>query len=58
VTEPQPKYRCPGCGGECTIDQMGADYFICSEEGDEAWCNYICPHCETWQDLDDYEKLP
>jgi hypothetical protein len=52
-----PQYKCPNCGGHCTVDQMGADYCIVSEEGDEAWCNYICPHCETWQDLADYEKL-
>jgi hypothetical protein len=37
---------------------MEADYFIVSENGDEAWYNTICPECDMWYELDDYERLP
>jgi hypothetical protein len=54
----EPKYKCPSCSCECTVDEMHADYAIMNEDGDEAWCNYVCPQCGMWYDLEDYEKLP
>jgi rubredoxin len=42
------KYMCPSCGWIGTEDEMDADY--CDDgDGGEAWTNWMCPGCGTWQ---------
>lgn len=35
------------------------DYYIEYEDGfiDEVWSNWICPSCNTWQTLEEYEVV-
>jgi hypothetical protein len=44
------KYRCPECGWVGTEDEMWGDYI-----SDDFWSKTICPGCEIWWCLDDYE---
>lgn len=50
------KYRCPECGWVGTENDMSADY-LTFDDGGEIWSNNICPNCEAWHDIDDYEQL-
>ena len=55
-----PKYKCPNCGWIGTENEMEADFFnFTDEEGDydEVWSNWICPSCDTWHQLEDYERI-
>jgi hypothetical protein len=49
-------YRCPECGWVGTEDDMLADAMVISDDGDEAWSNWICPQCKEWWRLEDYQK--
>ena len=50
-------YKCPECGWIGTERQMGSDY-IAGEDGyDETWSHWICPSCDRWLELDDYEVV-
>jgi rubredoxin len=49
------RYKCPDCGWIGTENEMEADY-IGGYEG-ESWSNWICPQCQTWWRLDDYEVV-
>jgi hypothetical protein len=53
------KYKCPDCGWTGLENNMAADCYYCGsgEDGENAWCNWICPCCHTWFDLEDYEKV-
>jgi hypothetical protein len=35
------------------------DYYVEYEDGcvDEVWSNWICPSCNTWQTLEEYEVV-
>jgi len=48
------RYRCE-CGWEGTQDEMSGDY----KEGidGEWWSNWICPKCDEWWQLEDYEVV-
>lgn len=49
------QYRCLKCGWVGTEDQMFADSMASDE--DEIWSNWICPRCQTWWLLKDYEEV-
>lgn len=46
-------YRCPNdeCGHQCYPRDMGADY------AGEMWSNWICPACNHWHGVDDWEAI-
>lgn len=50
----EKKYRCSNeeCDWEGLEKEMGADYGV---EGQ--WFNWICPKCECWYQLEDYEEI-
>jgi rubredoxin len=52
----EKRYRCPSCGWVGTEQDMQAD-FVPASDGDEMWSNWICPKCETWWSLENYEVV-
>ena len=56
----QVKYKCTVCGWIGAEGDMDADdYYVEYEDGcvDEVWSNWICPSCNTWQTLEEYEVV-
>lgn len=47
------RYRCPECGWIGTEGEMEADALT---NGD-GWSNWICPACQEWLQLGDYEPV-
>lgn len=51
------KYKCPECGWIGEESEMGADSIVSDDYTYETWSNWICPSCNTWQDLEDYKEI-
>ena len=49
------QYKCKTCGWIGYIDWMDSNEWYDEENGEYGWCSTICPGCNTWWSLDDYE---
>lgn len=51
------RYCCPRCGWIGTEKAMLADYVPDDGTSVEVYSNWICPSCEEWLSLEDYELV-
>jgi rubredoxin len=49
------KYMCPNCGWTGYEEEMESDYM--EGDGGESFSDCICPKCQLWWELKDYEMV-
>lgn len=52
------KYKCPHCEHICTEEDFECEEIVHEgKEHEESFCDTICPSCNAWNDMDDWELV-